>query len=267
MSKKSVLKVSALAVAIAAAGAPVMASAEISGSVGATSQYLWRGLQLTTAPTINGSLDYAHDSGLYTGIWTSSESGATEYDLYVGFGGEAGGLSYDISYIDYNYTAGGTASGEFDGTTIIDLPVEASSRDFQEVHVGVGFAGLSAGAYIGVGEFGHPGSGQETKDANNDDRYFYLSYGFDKISATFGYFDFDGSPDELSGGTPDYTHLDVSYALTDSFTFTASKIISQEEFELADPANIAAVTALGGETDAEFWDDDVLFSVSYSFAL
>lgn len=263
MSKKSVLKVSALAVAIAAAGAPVMASAEISGSLGATSQYLWRGLQLTTAPTINGSLDYAHDSGLYTGIWTSSESGATEYDLYVGFGGEAGGLSYDISYIDYNYTAGGTA-GEYDGTiNEFLLPVEASTRDFQEVHVGVGFAGVSAGAYIGVGDFGHPSSDELDADVGNDDKYFYVSYGYDKIGVTVGHFNFASEPNDVRGGTPDYTHLDVSYALTDQFTFTASKIVSQEEFELNDPTALD----VNGVNSGELWDDDVLFAVSYSFAL
>ncbi|MDF1820411.1 MAG: TorF family putative porin [Alcanivoracaceae bacterium] len=258
MSKKSVLKVSALAVAIAAAGAPVMASAEISGSLGATSQYLWRGLQLTTAPTINGSLDYAHDTGFYTGIWTSSESGATEYDLYVGFGGEVEGFSYDLSYIDYNYTAGGTA-GEYDGTAFA-LPVEASTRDFQEIHVGVGFAGLSAGAYLGTGDFGHPSS--DEVDTENDDVYYYISYGYDKYGITVGSYDFDPEPNEIEGGLPDYTHVDLSYALTDQFTFTASKIVAQDEFELTGGA-----LDPNGVNSAELWDDDVLFSVSYSFAL
>lgn len=222
MKTVSVLKKTVLAAAVAMA--PAMAAAEISGTVGAASQYLWRGQQLTDGAAVSGSLDYSHASGLYAGAWASSETDDTEYDLYAGFGGEANGISYDISYIDYNYTAGGTAGG---GT--------ASGADFEEVHLGLGFVGVSLDAYIGVGEVGHGDSATD-----NEDSYYSLGYGYEKVSATVGYYDYDADDS-------DYIHLDVSYALTDAFSFTVSKIVDEEE--------------------EGTYDDDVVMSVAYSFAL
>ncbi len=109
---------------IAAGLATGIAADVVSGTLGASSQYLWRGQQLTDGAAVDGSVDYAHASGLYAGAWASSETDDTEYDLYAGFGGEAGGFSYDISYIDYNYTPGGTGATD-----------PASSADFEAVPV------------------------------------------------------------------------------------------------------------------------------------
>ena len=218
------LKKTVLAASIVAASlAPAIAAAEVSGTLGASSQYLWRGQQLTDGAAVYGSVDYSHTSGLYAGAWASSETDDTEYDLYAGFGGEFEGLSYDISYIDYNYTAGGTAG---------DNP--ASGADFQEVHLGVGFAGLSADAFIGVGNSGKGG------DEDYESDYFAVGYGYDKYSATVGFYGFEADDS-------DYTHLDLSYAVTDQFTFTLSKIVDQEEDDT--------------------YDDDLVMSVSYEFAL
>jgi len=220
------LKKTVLAASIVAASlAPAIAAAEVSGTLGASSQYLWRGLQLTDGAAVYGSVDYSHASGLYAGAWTSSEAvGGTEYDLYAGYGGEIEGVSYDISYIDYNYTGGGKANG--------DMPI--SDLDFQEVHLGLGFAGLSADAFIGVGNSGKGGE----EDYEND--YFALGYGYDKYSATVGFYDYEADDS-------DYTHLDLSYAVTEQFTFTLSKIVDQEEDDT--------------------YDDDLVMSVSYEFAL
>ena len=224
--KKTVLAASVIAASLA----PAIAAAEVSGTLGASSQYLWRGQQLTDGAAVYGSVDYAHASGLSAGAWASSETDDTEYDLYAGFGGEAGGFSYDISYIDYNYTSGGTGATD-----------PASSADFEEVHVGAGFAGFSADAFIGVGEVAH---GDNATD--NKDNYFALGYGYDKYGISAGYYDFDGDP-EVDGTLADYTHVDLSYAVTDQFTFTASKIVDQED--------------VAGE---DTWDDDVVMSVSYA---
>lgn len=228
------LKKTVLAASIVAAGlAPAIAAAEVSGTLGASSQYLWRGQQLTDGAAVYGSVDYAHTSGLYAGAWASSETDDTEYDLYAGFGGEIEGLSYDISYIDYNYTTGGTTA-----------PDPASSADFEEVHLGLGFAGFSADAFIGVGEVDH---GDDAVD--NKDDYFALGYGYDKYGISAGYYDYDGDP-EVDGTLADYTHVDLSYAVTEQFTFTASKIVDQEDVNGVDT-----------------WDDDVVLSVAYEFAL
>ena len=227
------LKKTVLAASIVAASlAPAIAAAEVSGTLGASSQYLWRGQQLTDGAAVYGSVDYSHTSGLYAGAWASSETDDTEYDLYAGFGGEIEGLSYDISYIDYNYTAGGGMGVEQDPLT--PGTERASDGDFQEVHVGAGFAGLTADAFFGVGDAG------KGSDEDYEDNYYAVGYSYDKYGASVGYYDFDADDS-------DYTHLDVSYAVTDQFTFTVSKIVDQEEDDT--------------------YDDDVVMSVSYEFAL
>ncbi|ASK33132.1 TorF family putative porin [Alloalcanivorax mobilis] len=227
MKKVLGLKHAVIAAAVAASVAPALASAEISGSLGMSSQYLWRGQSLFQGGTIFGSLDYAHASGLYAGAWTSSENDKTEYDLYAGFGGETdGGFSYDISYIDYNYSGPGNAACGGN---------DEDDCDFGEVHLGAGYAGFGADAYIGVGDYGH-GAAQ----SDNKDNYYALSYTYDKITGAVGYYDFDDT-------SLQYTHVDLSYALTDQFAFGISKIVDQD-------------------TD-DTYEDDLQFVVSYTFNL
>ncbi len=62
------------------------ANAETSASFSASNMYLWRGQNLTpNGGQIAGSLDYGHSSGAYAGIWTSTETGGHETDLYLRF--------------------------------------------------------------------------------------------------------------------------------------------------------------------------------------
>lgn len=67
-----------------------------------------------TKSDLNGYVELEF-SGIYGGIWaeTSSQSDANEVDLYLGYRGEAGALSYDISYTRYFYpNDGGDCCGE-----------------------------------------------------------------------------------------------------------------------------------------------------------
>lgn len=201
MSKKSVLKLSALAVAIAAA--PIAATAEISGSLDIANQYLWRGTTLATGGTVSGSLDYSHESGFYAGIWTSSEVVGVEYDLYAGYAGEAGDFSYDVGVVQYRYSQGGEARGG----------AGSKGFNFQDVYVGLGFGDVSFDAYIGVGE---DGTGVDYKD-----NYFALGYGFEKLGFSLGYADTDLSTDA-------YAHIDVGYEVIDNLTFTMSTIVWED---------------------------------------
>ena len=113
---------------------PSVASAETSASLTLSNMYLWRGVNLTPdAPAISGSLDYAHESGAYLGVWTTNEDDGIETDLYVGFAGEAGDFSYDISYWAYLYPEEGF-SGEptIEGTvvgTVNDISTPANQLD------------------------------------------------------------------------------------------------------------------------------------------
>ena len=98
-----------------------LASAELTGNFGATSDYLWRGVTQTNHQSaISGGGDYSHSSGVYAGTWVSNVTDDTEIDIYAGFSGEASGLSYDLGYIKYHYPN--------------------VYEDFDEVYLGLGYS-------------------------------------------------------------------------------------------------------------------------------
>ncbi len=130
---KGSFKKALIAVALTTAGLTAAAPsyAEITANASVTSNYIWRGLtQTTNDAAVQGGIDYANESGFYAGTWVSNVNyGADdvysyEHDLYFGFSGESGDISYDVGYIYYNYAA----EAEF---------------DFAEVYGSVGFGGLS----------------------------------------------------------------------------------------------------------------------------
>lgn len=91
-----------------AAGA---ANAQFTGTIGAVSDYDFRGFSQTAEdPAIQGSIDWAHSSGFYAGIWGSNvdfgpgTEADFEADFYVGIaGGEEDGLGYDVGIVYYSY--------------------------------------------------------------------------------------------------------------------------------------------------------------------
>ncbi len=87
---------------------------EFSANVDLTTDYIFRGQSQTgNLPTVDGGLDYAHESGFYAGTWASGINfgGNLEIDFYGGYGGELGGtgLGYDVGVLYYYYP--GQASG------------------------------------------------------------------------------------------------------------------------------------------------------------
>ena len=221
--KKTVLAASVAATMAAGLAAPSIAVAEISGTAGVSNMYFWRGVDLTEGNAqVFGSLDYAHSTGLYAGVWGSSEIGGSEYDLYAGYAGSLGDFSYDIAYVDYNYPNSSTYTQD-------------EYRDFQEVILNLGFAGFSAAGYFGVGDYGR---GDDSVD--NEDNYYTLGYSYDKYGVTVGTWDFEADDSN-------YTHVDLSYALTYELGFTVSKIVESEA---------------GNKDD----NDDTLFVVTYALS-
>ncbi|MCY4264041.1 MAG: TorF family putative porin [Gammaproteobacteria bacterium] len=98
----------------------------------ATNNYIWRGLtQSINEGAIQGGIDYAADSGFYVGTWASNVSYESddvysyEHDIYFGYAGEEGGISYDIGYLYYNYDSG-------------------AGFDFGEVYGAIGVGNFSA---------------------------------------------------------------------------------------------------------------------------
>jgi uncharacterized protein (TIGR02001 family) len=97
------------AVLLLASGA--VAHAEVTGTVTAVSDYDFRGISLSaTDPALQGSIDWAGESGFYLGAWASNidygddVDGDVEIDLYAGFASETeAGLGWDVGLVYYTY--------------------------------------------------------------------------------------------------------------------------------------------------------------------
>ena len=75
---------------------------EISGNVGLSSDYIWRGMTQPRRSYLNGGFDI-YNNGFYFGTWASNASAGTasmELDIYLGFSGEmTENMTYDVGYI------------------------------------------------------------------------------------------------------------------------------------------------------------------------
>lgn len=177
---------------------------EVAASASVASMYLWRGTDLGKgSAAVSGDLT-ASMGGAYAGVWTSSGDfgNGSEYDLYLGFGGEAEDFSYDISVWTYVYPT--DKGGDTEGNTF----------DASELILSAGFMGASFSYYHTI----------STNPA--DYSYLTLGYGVDAYSATLGM-----AMDDVDGG---YTHLDLSYAYNDALAFTVSKVIDEETEDSVD---------------------------------
>ncbi len=87
-------------------GATTLAQAGTSANIYVVSDYLFRGVtQTNDGAAVQGGLDYEHESGFYAGTWLSTlgNGAGVEDDIYLGFAGEAGSISYDVGIIRYIY--------------------------------------------------------------------------------------------------------------------------------------------------------------------
>lgn len=198
------LKLSVIAAAVlATAGFSQLAQAEVSANIGATSNYLWRGVsQSGDSASVSGGIDFSDEGGFYAGTWVGSlsEGNGAEADFYLGFGG-GDEFTYDVGYIYYNYS-------------------DLTDSDFGEVYFNGGFGDLGFGIAYTINSQVDEGSAFDTGDM-----YYHVSYGFAlpndfSLSLTAGYYDFD------AGSDGDYSHVQADIAKGD-FTFSISK--AQEE--------------------------------------
>ncbi|GGY48970.1 hypothetical protein GCM10011297_22230 [Bacterioplanes sanyensis] len=191
----------ALTTAMSAALLPAhSASAEVdvSASAAVANMYLWRGQDLGQgSPAVSGDIT-ASMGGLYGGVWASSGDSelGQEYDLYLGYGGEAGDFSYDISAWTYVYPGADDVNGRGNTFEASDLIVSA------------GYGPVSASYYYVL-------AGDENAS------YATLGGEMGSFSVTLGFQ--MHSEDDNS----EYTHLDLSYAYNDNLAFTLSKVIDQ----------------------------------------
>ena len=213
---------------------PTVAQADVSASMAFSNMYLWRGQNVgNSGGAISGSLDYSNESGLYAGIWTSSEKDGHETDLYIGYSTEVSGVGVDVSYWNYLYPEdGGTGPDTGLGDT-----------NAAEIVLALSYMDFSFGYYMQV-------DGDKP-----DDNYITLSYSFGKYSLTYGLWDLEDGTVDSTGTTPatkgqdEYSHLTLSYAATDDLSFAVSKAFSDLDDSDLGGANV---------------EEDFLFQVTYS---
>lgn len=221
------------------------ASAQLTGNVNVTNNYVWRGLtQSINEAAVQGGLDYAADSGFYVGTWVSNVSYDSddvysyEHDLYAGFAGETNGIAWDVGYLYYNYD-------------------ENAGFDFGEIYGTVGFGNFSASLYLLANAEPDEGPGQD--------------FGFGEAS----YWSFDYAVPLASGAQlglhAGYHEGDFVYAFNgvtdDYWDFNIS--IAKDGL-----AAMITQTSLGSDDDGDGFEDyasqpardndEVKFVISYS---
>jgi len=159
------------ALVVGALSATGMAQAEevgssVSANVTLTSDYVWRGISQTqNNGAIQGGFDYAHESGLYAGVWGSNvdfdNDASIELDYYVGYGfnvtEEVGvdvgithytypddsGLSFEEGYINVSYmgfTLGYAATGSLWSDDSTDYTSLSYETELAGISVSANFA-------------------------------------------------------------------------------------------------------------------------------
>jgi len=186
------------------------AQAEVTGTIGAATKYLFRGVDLSQgSPHVYGSLDYAHESGFAAGVWASSEGPANrggEYDLYASYGMNFGDFAMSIGAISYEYPTQG---------------VDQNQDFFKTTEAVVTFEMLDTSLEV-----------YQSLDTNGGSDYIYASLQqnfMDRVAAKIGYHDFE------DGNRESMTHLDLTFMATDEVAFTLSHIVAQSN-EIDRPA-------------------------------
>ncbi|QBE61829.1 TorF family putative porin [Pseudoduganella lutea] len=156
-----------LSLAIAAAAIPAAAQEApwtVSGNLTLASDYRFRGLSQTQKrPVVQGTLDAAHASGLYVGLFASSVSQAaynngsgTEIDVYGG---------YRFAWSEGNTIDAGIVTYWFPGAGY-QLPGQHIDYDTQEAKLAVNMGSFNVTGWVGLSEhwFGFaadPSSGRQ----------------------------------------------------------------------------------------------------------
>ena len=159
-----------MAGAVLAALASPAALAATNGNVGVVSNYMFRGLDVSSdGAAVQGGVD--HDfgflKGLYAGLWVSNASiaGGNEADVYAGYGFKLGQFNLDGGVIYYAYTEDTEAAG-------------AKNLDYGEVYIG-GSVGPAAVKVFYAPEFSADGANPlftpATGNAEEDDELLYVT--------------------------------------------------------------------------------------------
>ena len=103
--QKHLIAMAAASVLALSAGHAFAGSGSFAYNIGATSDYVFRGLSQTNGdPAIQGGIDYGNGM-FYAGTWASNVSFGHDYelDLYAGVKPTVGKFSFDLGAITYQY--------------------------------------------------------------------------------------------------------------------------------------------------------------------
>ncbi len=198
------------------------AAAETSATISVSNMYLYRGINSSNPnPQVAGSLDYAHNSGLYAGIWGSSEGvmGSSEYDLYAGYSVEMGAFSFDANLTDFNYPS---------------TEGEEEIGDYTEAAFGATFTQDKMSIEAKLVD-----SIQGANSTPNEGGYYYTSLTgtCDKVSVKWGAVSY-GETSQYA----EYQHIDLGFAFNDEVSFTLSKIVDTDQGKVEDNDALFAVS-------------------------
>ena len=87
---------------------PTLFGGSLSGNVTLASDYSFRGYTQTERGfALQGGIDWEHPSGFFIGAWGSNLrwAGNVEIDVYGGYAGEVGAISYDVGATYFGYPA------------------------------------------------------------------------------------------------------------------------------------------------------------------
>ncbi len=142
-------------------------AAEVSGTIGFTNDYRFRGISQTTGDAaVQGSLDVAFDNGVYAGVWGSNvdwgDDANIEIDYYLGFGNDINdNLSYDLSLAYYTYPG-----------------YKAADGDYAELSLALNYSGLNMGG-SDLGDIGVTFAySNDYFNSGDDSKYIALDYSY-----------------------------------------------------------------------------------------
>jgi uncharacterized protein (TIGR02001 family) len=211
------------------------AHAEFSGTVTATSDYNWRGITQTGQdPALQGSIDWAHDSGFYAGAWASNVDfgdccdESVEVDLYAGFGG-GDVVTWDVGFLYYWYPG-------------------ADDLDFPEIYAGLGYKWFEGKIWY------------SNDFANYDESAIYLEGNFAyELPANFGI--------EAHVGYSDGDGVEAAYGQDNYFDWAVGVTYALGNFDLglkyADGSDLETLD--GTPNDISSSEGVVIFTVSTTF--
>lgn len=188
------LKLTTIAVSLAATLGATAAMADISANVGAVSEYYFRGIQQTDSLSLSAGLDYEKD-GFYAGTWVADVKDGAEVDFYAGYGWElASGVSLGAGVTTYQYT------GDFDSA-------------YNELNLSAGYGMFSVEYTIGDWE-----EDADLDIAGGSYTFLGLTAEYEGFYGTYGTFgdESSGSYVEVGyGGSTDYFDYGVSFISAD----------------------------------------------------